>query len=569
MESNGQTRKESPHMKLSKTLSALFFMLLSAAIVQGGIASFKLKLIDHRLGELLNVALPSMNAAQAIEALVVRGRLLPVRFATADTESERAASQREVEDLLAQRGGLVEAYRALITTLDEQALYDDLTAKLKAQRYDWDRLRAFSIDQREQAMAYYRGAMNTRYTAALAAAHALADIHVQRVDRAGRAARESQASALHWTLIILAITLLIASGATLYAILGVSRPLTEITAAMRRVAAGDTECRLPSARRRDEIGAMAATVRVFKENLLRGRALEAEAAQARAEAEAQRRQSAQHLADRFETTVGGITGDLAEAAARLRTTAEGLSATATRTAAQSASAAAAAEATSTNVATVAAVAEELGASINEIGRQVGASTDLAQRAVTEAAETGQLVQDLSAAAQRVGQVVDTISAIAGQTNLLALNATIEAARAGAAGRGFAVVAAEVKALAEQTTRATTEIAAQIAQIQGSTGHAVHAIDGIAARIREISGMATAIAASVEEQDAATQEIVRNVAQAATGTAAVTADATGVAGAAAETGAASAQLLASASAMAGQAAQLGAEVERFLATVRAA
>ncbi|MGU3664403.1 methyl-accepting chemotaxis protein [Methylobacterium sp. A49B] len=554
-------------MKLSRKLSALVFMLLLAATVQGGIAFYKLKLIDGRLGELLDTALPAMNAAQRIEALVVRGRLLQVRFATADTESERAASRKEVDDLIAQRGRQVEAYRALVTGPDEQSLYDDLVAKLKLQGYDWDRLRAFSLDQREQAMAYYRGAMNTRYAAALAAAHALADFHVQRVDQAGRAARESQASAARWTQIILMATLLIASAAMLYAALGVSRPLAQMTAAMRRVADGDAECRLPSVGRRDEIGAMAAAVHVFKGNMLRARALEAEAAQARADAEAQRRQAAQHLAARFQATVGGITGSLAEAAGRLRATAEGLTATATRTAGRSTSAAATAAAASNHVATVATAAEELGSSISEIGRQAGASTDLAHRAVGEAAETARVVQDLSAAAQRVGRVVEMIAAIASQTNLLALNATIEAARAGAAGRGFAVVAAEVKALADQTVRATAEIALQITAIQDSTGHAVDAIGGIAGRIREISAMAASIAAAVERQGAATQEIVRNVAEAASGTQSATVHASDVAGAAEDTGAAAAQVLASAAEMAGQAGQLGTEVETFLAMVR--
>ncbi|GJE11220.1 methyl-accepting chemotaxis protein [Methylobacterium longum] len=556
-------------MKLSNKLSALIFMLLLAAIFQGGVASYNLKSIDLRLEQLLGAALPSMNAAQGIEALVVRGRLLPVRFATADTESERAASRKEVDELIALRGRQVDAYRALVATPDEQALYDDLRAKLKLQRYDWDRLSAFSVDQREQAMAYYRGAMNTRYAAALAAAHALADLHVRRVDQAGRAARESQASALRWTLIILIGALFIASAAMLYAFLGVSRPLTQMTAAMRSVAAGDTACRLPSMRRRDEIGAMSAAVHVFKQNLLRARALEAEAAQARADAEAQRREAARHLADRFETAIGGITGSFADATVHLRSTAERLSATATQTAGRSTSAAVGAEEASANVATVAAAAEELGASIGEIGRRVGASTDLARAAVGEAATTAHLVQDLSAAARRVGQVIDTIAAIAGQTNLLALNATIEAARAGEAGRGFAVVAAEVKALADQTAGATTRITVQIAQIQGSTGLAVQAIAGIAARIGEISDLAAAVAAAVEQQGAATQEIVRNVAAAAIGTASVTANVSGVAGAAGETGAAAAQVLASASEMSRQAAQLGSEVARFLATVRAA
>ena len=184
-----------------------------------------------------------------------------------------------------------------------------------------------------------------------------------------------------------------------------------------------------------------------------------------------------------------------------------------------------------------AAAEELGASVQEISRQVQGSANLAQAAMSEADDTAQLVQALSRAAAKIDDVVGLISSIAGQTNLLALNATIEAARAGEAGRGFAVVATEVKELASQTARATQEIAGQIGQIQTATDHAVTAIGAITGRIRDINAMATTIAAAVEEQGAATQEIVRNVAQASAGTSDVTSNIVGVAGAAEETGAA--------------------------------
>ena len=349
----------------------------------------------------------------------------------------------------------------------------------------------------------------------------------------------------------------------------VVRPIGRMTAAMRRLAGGDDGVAIPAQGRRDEIGAMAAAVQVFKDNLVRARALEAETAEARLAAEEQRRRAVRAMADSFESEVGGIVGSVSASTAQLQATAQTLSATATRTAGRSGTVAASANEAAANVSMVAAAAEELGASVQEIGRQVAGSAALAQAAVTEADQSARLMEALSGGAARIGDVLGLISTIASQTNLLALNATIEAARAGEAGRGFAVVASEVKALAGQTSRATEEIAAQISQIQDATRQAVSAIGGIAARIREISGVSTAIAAAVEEQGAATQEIVRNVGQAAAGTGAVTAIIAEVAGAVDETEAVAGEVLASASAFARQSDRLAAQVDHFLATVRAA
>ncbi|MGF3026403.1 methyl-accepting chemotaxis protein [Methylobacterium aquaticum] len=368
---------------------------------------------------------------------------------------------------------------------------------------------------------------------------------------------------------LLSFVLALGIGAMVWVARGVTGPLATMTAAMRRLAGGDTSSPIPFGARRDEIGAMAGALAVFRDTMIRTRQLEEETALARASAEEQRRLGMRQMADGFERAVGGIVGTVSAAASELQATAESMSATAGETASQSTGAAAAASLAATNVATVAAAAEELGASVSEIARQVTESSSLAQAAVTEANATAGLVQDLAQAASRIGDVVALISSIAAQTNLLALNATIEAARAGAAGRGFAVVAAEVKELAGQTAQATEEIGRQIGQIQGSTDQAVRAIGGIGTRIREIAGVATTVAATVEQQGAATQEIVRNVTHAAAGTEEVTTSIAGVAGAAEETGAAASQVLTSASELSRQSEHLTAEVARFLAGVRAA
>lgn len=349
----------------------------------------------------------------------------------------------------------------------------------------------------------------------------------------------------------------------------IALPIRGMTSAMGKLAGGDTSTVIPGAGRIDELGEMAGAVQVFKENMIEADRLRAEQAQMEARASAQRKADMHRLAGQFEDAVGDIVKTLSSSSTELEAAARTLSRTAESTQELSSVVSAASEEASTNVQSVASATEEMSSSVTEISRQVQDAARIAAAAVEQAQRTNDRVNKLSQAATRIGDVVELINTIAGQTNLLALNATIEAARAGEAGRGFAVVASEVKALAEQTAKATGEIGHQIGDIQAATQDSVVAIKEISGTIGRISEISSAIASAVEEQGAATQEIARNIQQAAQGTDQVAANITEVKQGAAETGSASTQVLASAQMLSKDSARLHSEVEQFLTTVRAA
>ncbi len=347
------------------------------------------------------------------------------------------------------------------------------------------------------------------------------------------------------------------------------RPMGDLGDAMRRLATGATDVEIRGSDRRDEFGAMAKTVQIFKDNAVEKLRLETEVKAKEKLTQDRWLEAMKKLADSFEGRVAGIVKIVFSSATELQATAQGMAARAEAANHQATAVAGASEQTSANVRAVAAATDELSVSTGEIGRQIAQSRGVTQAAVEEAERTGTQVKNLAEAAHQIGQVVDLINNIASQTNLLALNATIEAARAGEAGRGFAVVASEVKTLANQTAKATEEIGAKIISIQAATGSTVDAIDHIRGTIAEISQIAVAIASAIEEQGAATKEIARNVQQAARGTQQVSTNIAGVTSAASETGTAAGQVLGAASELSEQSEALRAEVNRFLAEIRAA
>ena len=486
-----------------------------------------------------------------------------------DTEQKRATAV-ELDRLKAQfqeRLGKLRAATADGTVLDRMATLERDFAVLHPAAMEATRLSI--AGERDAALQVMTSKFSETFTRTRLGLREAVEILGKTMERRARELTDETNAARYTALGVAAGGIVAGLGLGAWiAFGGIVRPTRLLTASMTRLADGDWNTAVPGAERKDELGAMAKTLEVFKVNGVQAARLAAEQEAERATKE-QRATRLFGLTDTFEKIAGELVGAVSSAATELQATAHSMTDTAGQTTQQASTVAAAAEEASVNVQTVASAAEELASSIGEISRQVAQSAKVAGRAVEDARRTDTVVRALADGAQKIGEVVGLISNIAGQTNLLALNATIEAARAGDAGKGFAVVASEVKSLATQTAKATEDIGRQIAQIQASTKEAVESIQSIGTTIGEVSDIAAAIAAAVEEQGSATQEIARNVQQAAIGTTEVTSTIGGVSAGASSTGAAATQVLGAAQALSRQSERLSGEVGRFIAGVKAA
>lgn len=471
---------------------------------------------------------------------IARQRIVDLRANTRDPQ--RMA-------MVDQLGPMVDAYQAKAAKLKEY--------KSKNERWDTSEGKAVIAD-------------------AIAAASTIERLSDELANRYDKASADGMASAheqidvsITVAIIVATVSVLLGVGLGVVMARSIASPIKAMTAVMSRLAKREMTVEIGGRGRKDEVGAMAEAVQVFKDNMIRADQLAADQEMLKATAAAAQKAALNKMADTFEANVGQLVGVLASSSTEMEATAKSMTATADETSHQAGTVAAAAEEAGTGMQTVASAAEELSASITEISRQVAQSSKVTGKAVSDAQRTDHIVRALADGAQKIGDVVSLITNIAAQTNLLALNATIEAARAGDAGKGFAVVASEVKSLAAQTGKATEEIGAQISQMQAATKEAVDAIRGITGTIEEVSSISTSIASAVEEQGAATAEIARNVQQTAAAAQEVTRNISGVNRAAGETGAAATQVLGAAGDLSQQSERLAAEVRSFVAGVRAA
>jgi methyl-accepting chemotaxis protein len=549
-------------------ITAVVAFLLVAMTAMGALNVRQMYVINASTVDIVTSWLPSVRVLGELRAATITYRAIVRAHLLATDE----AGKQLQEDLLAKwitnTDKARKAYEPLITSAEERVLYDEFSTCWAEYLAGVKEVLALSRKNEDKEARVLHAKASLAGVKADETLQKDVLLNSKGADAAGSQAAESFDTDIKMVLSSLLLTIIIGIGAAVFLVRGVSAGIKSIVAPMQALGNGDLTAQVPHQGEKTEIGAMAEALQVFKQALIAKKAAD-EAAARDADAKIERGRRVDNITRDFESLIGEIVATVSSASTQLEASAGTLTATAERAQQLTTTVAAASEEASTNVRSVASATEEMASSINEIGRQVQDSARMAGEAVDQARKTNDRVSELSKAAARIGDVVELINTIAGQTNLLALNATIEAARAGEAGRGFAVVASEVKALAEQTAKATGEIGQQITGIQTATQDSVNAIKEISGTIEKLCEISSTIASAVEEQGAATQEISRNVQQAAHGTQQVSANITDVQRGASETGSASSQVLSAAQSLSGDSNRLKLEVGKFLNSVRAA
>jgi methyl-accepting chemotaxis protein len=553
-------------------ITAVVAFLLLAMTGMGLLAVKNMRSLNASTVDINTNWLPSVRILGELRAGLLTYRNVVREHMLAETAEEKQAMEKTLDTVIQGNLKIRQSYESLINNPEERALYNEW-AQL-SDSYDAGVREVLALSRNsvgkiaQEAHELNAKTVNPIGIKADAILKKDIDLNNAGADKAGSDAADNYMFAFAMLAVILGVAAIVGIGVGIYLIRDVSSGIASIVTPMQALGQGDLTAQVPHQREKTEIGAMADVLQVFKEALIAKKAAD-EAAARDAETKIERGRRVDGITRDFESMIGQIVETVSSASTQLEASAGTLTATAERSRELTTTVAAASEEASTNVQSVASATEEMASSVTEISRQVQESARMAGEAVDQARTTTDRVSELSKAATRIGDVVELINTIAGQTNLLALNATIEAARAGEAGRGFAVVASEVKALAEQTAKATGEIGQQITSIQAATQESVGAIKEISGTIEKLSEISSTIAAAVEEQGAATQEISRNVQQAAHGTVQVSSNITDVQRGASETGLASSQVLSAARSLSGESSRLKLEVGKFLNAVRAA
>jgi methyl-accepting chemotaxis protein len=552
-----------------KILIAVGLMTVMAAAVAGG-AINELGGLNALTQKLASDDAHSLYLASAANDKMTRAHQLTIELILANEQNEIAGIERRIDQQIQQLKTLMGELRPFMDGVEEEHAFGEATSALDGYLQIAAQVRAAARandDAKAESLLRQVAPMFGRVDSALTRL-----VDQQRTDlTAAAASADARYRLVVRTMIVvtvIGISIALALGFLIIR-LQVSGPLRTMTQLMTALASGNLELVVAGVTRRDEIGAMARSVEVFKQNALEVRQLEREQAEVTRRGVEERRALLGRLAQGFEATVKTVVEAVVDAAARMHATADALAGEVRETDGRTSSAESAARDAAENVGTVASASEELRSSIEEIARQTEASRQIARQATEQADQTRELIAKLDQASARIGGAVGLIGKIAAQTNLLALNATIEAARAGEAGKGFAVVAAEVKNLATQTARATDEITAQVGETQSAakdTGQAITLIGGTIQRIEQIAG---GIAGAVEEQSTSTREIGRNASLAAHGTATVSENLMVISETAKAAGGRVDQMLGAADGLTLQAKQLRDEVDRFLSEIRAA
>ena len=555
-------------LSIRTKITIVVSFLLFAMSAMGAVVIKQMYAINSATADIVDSWLPSVRTLGDVRAATISYRSI-VRAHLLASDN---ADIKEQDSQLTRYADMLETarkqYEPLISSPQERALYGEFTKLWSEYMEAVKPVLALSRKNVRDAARDMNVKVNRIGFQADEALQKNVELNNKGAQAAGVTAAENFSFAIKLVIGALVLAMVVGVGAAILLIRDVSAGIKSIISPMQALGTGDLTAMVPHQGEKTEIGAMADTLQVFKQALIDKRAAD-EAAAADAEAKIERGRRVDQITRDFETMIGEVVETVSSASTELEASAGTLTATAERAQELTTSVAAASEQASTNVQSVASATEEMASSVNEISRQVQESANIASQAVQQARVTNDRVGELANAAARIGDVGELINNLAGQTNLLALNATIEAARAGEAGRGFAVVASEVKALAEQTAKATGEISTQISGIQAATQESVGAIKEIGDTIGRMSEIASTIASAVEEQGAATQEISRNVQQAAQGTMQVSSNITDVQRGASETGSASTQVLSAAQSLSSDSTRLKDEVSRFLSAVRAA